>query len=71
MVNVVTLSPPLSPQVKLWRALREAARALEAAANAVLGESGQSAAATVSVAADDFYSVVQTVNEFLLAHSTK
>lgn len=66
--KVVTLSPALSPQAQVWVALRDAARALEAAANAVLGEAGRHLASLpVAPVADDFYTVVQTVNEFLLA----
>lgn len=65
--KVVSLSPSLSPHVDLWRALRDAARALEAAANAVLGEAGRIPSSPIPVLAAETYTVVQAVNEFLLA----
>ena len=67
MSKVLSLSPPMSPQVNLWRALREAARALEAAANAVLGESGSIQSSSFPALAAETHTVTQAINEFLLA----
>jgi hypothetical protein len=64
MSKVVALSDSLSPGLRAWQALRDAARALEAAANAVLGGGPSTSAPTWL---DESYSVVRTVNEFLLA----
>lgn len=65
--KVVQLSPALPSQA--WRALREAARALEAAADAMLGNRVSLPTASQSVlwSADPSQTVVQTVNDFLLA----
>lgn len=58
------MSPAVSPQV-VWQRLRDAARALEAAANVMLGVAGSPMPMTWPE--DSSRSVVDTVNDFLLA----
>jgi integrase len=57
----------MSPQVKAWQFLREAGKFLQAAADAALGEAGRLASPSMPALLDDSRTVVETVNEFLLA----
>jgi len=67
VTNAECLSPTLAPQAKLWRALRDLAKALEACANAALGEAGFLPSSSSPAWVDDSCTVLEIVNEFLLA----
>jgi len=67
VAKVVNLPPPLPSQATAWRALRDAARALVIAADAVLGESSGLPLTPSLPLLDATSTVVQTVNDFLLA----
>ena len=64
--HVLLTSPTVSPQVKTWQLLREAGRLLQAAADVALGNQA-SLSGRMPALPDDSRSVVETVNEFLLA----
>ena len=65
--DVRNVTPTVSPQVKAWQFVREAGRLLQAAADAALGDAGRLHSSPFPTLLDDSRSVVETVNEFLLA----
>ena len=65
--SVRNLTPSVSSQVKAWQLLREAGKFLQAAAEAALGDAGRVPSSPLPALLDDSRTVVETVNEFLLA----